>query len=272
MATSTEIANGLLDVDPPVAEATTYEADTREINPETDTVHGQLNAIIDDGSTYMQRAKNKGLEFANSRGLLNSSIAGQATQAAAIDAALPIAQQDASIYMTQKMANQDSTNKALAQNAKLTTDTSGLNAKLDSSMNEKALGVLSAADLQAQADAGAYARQELSNAGALERQQTSDAATMERLQVSEDADTARAEASITANRILQDMSIAAGDREVFSAYYNNRGEYQLRELARLAENPDLSEAEKTSRIAEINDSYVNDITLISSLFNIPLEL
>ncbi|TDX29095.1 hypothetical protein DFO67_108139 [Modicisalibacter xianhensis] len=60
-----------------------------------DTVQGQLNSILKSNSPLMKRAATQGKQYANKRGLLNSSMAAGATQGAMIDAATPIAQQDA---------------------------------------------------------------------------------------------------------------------------------------------------------------------------------
>lgn len=62
---------------------------------EDDDVVGQLNAITAADSGYMQLARTSGLQTANKRGLLNSSLAAGASQAAAIAAAAPLAQQNA---------------------------------------------------------------------------------------------------------------------------------------------------------------------------------
>lgn len=62
---------------------------------ENDDVVGQLNAITAADSGYMQLARTSGLQTANKRGLLNSSLAAGASQAAAIAAAAPLASQNA---------------------------------------------------------------------------------------------------------------------------------------------------------------------------------
>ena len=78
-------------------------------NPET--VSGQLNSLLSSDSRYIQSARNSGLETANSRGLINSSLAAGTSEKAAIDAALPIAQGDAGTYanagQSAQQANQD---------------------------------------------------------------------------------------------------------------------------------------------------------------------
>ena len=60
-------------------------------------VSGRLKGLISRESPYIQRHRTKALQFANRRGLAASSIAAGAGEAAAIDAALPIAQADAGI-------------------------------------------------------------------------------------------------------------------------------------------------------------------------------
>lgn len=78
--------------------APVYTPTNIDVNPATDTVQGQVSNIIDQNSPLMQQAATRGLQAANSRGLLNSSMAVQAGQAAVLDAAMPMAQQDAATY------------------------------------------------------------------------------------------------------------------------------------------------------------------------------
>lgn len=60
-------------------------------------VSGRLNTLLQSDSPYLERARHRGRQVANRRGLLNSSMAAGASEAAAIDAALPIASADADI-------------------------------------------------------------------------------------------------------------------------------------------------------------------------------
>jgi len=63
-------------------------------------VSNQLSKLLQQDNPYMQRAVARANEYSNSRCLLNSSIAAGAGTAAAIDSALPIAQQDAQTNFT----------------------------------------------------------------------------------------------------------------------------------------------------------------------------
>jgi hypothetical protein len=74
------------------------------------TVAGQLKDIMSDNSPLLQQARANSLQQANSRGLVNSSMAQSGADAAVLSTALPIAQQDATTYF------QNGTNTAAATN------------------------------------------------------------------------------------------------------------------------------------------------------------
>lgn len=86
--------------DAPVAEAATATAATansaqRTLDP-NELVSNQVNKIMSADSPLLQQAEGRAKVAANSRGLLNSSMAIQAGQGAVMDRAVPIAQADAS--------------------------------------------------------------------------------------------------------------------------------------------------------------------------------
>lgn len=62
------------------------------------TVEERMTGLLNKENPYMQVARTGAAQVANSRGLLNSSIAAGAGEEAAIKSALPIAQQDAAYY------------------------------------------------------------------------------------------------------------------------------------------------------------------------------
>lgn len=99
------------------ADTTTYDPALRTVDPEKETVQGQLAKVMDTGSPLMQRAETRAAQQMNQRGLLNSSIAVGAGQQALYDTALPIATADADIYGTAARENQATTNQALQYGA-----------------------------------------------------------------------------------------------------------------------------------------------------------
>ena len=88
-----------------------YDAVTDTVQDDS-TVESRLNNLLSQGSDFMDRAAFRGTQMANRRGMLNSSMAAGAAQASAIDAALPIAQQDASTFFKQQQENQRYQNEA----------------------------------------------------------------------------------------------------------------------------------------------------------------
>lgn len=75
-----------------------------------ETVSGQVNDLLNKDNPIMQTARSQALSAANSRGLLNSSMAVQAGEQAAINSALPIATQDAATYHDTATRNQEASN------------------------------------------------------------------------------------------------------------------------------------------------------------------
>jgi len=95
------------------ANAVGYDPEKRTVDAAKETVSGQLDTLLKSGSPYLERAKAGAMGTANKRGLLNSSIAAGAGEAAAIDASLPIANADANVYGTASRDNQQAGNTAL---------------------------------------------------------------------------------------------------------------------------------------------------------------
>ena len=76
------------------------------VTPES-TVSGQLMSLLDRDSPYLRQADTRAREEANKMGLLSSSMTVGATERERIAAALPIAQQDAQLFGTSALKEQD---------------------------------------------------------------------------------------------------------------------------------------------------------------------
>ena len=87
---------------------------------DSDTVEGRVKGIIASNSPIMTLAKTGAAQRANSRGLLNTSMALGEAEKAVIETATPIAAQDAQNSLAVKTANQNAQNQANSQ--KLTGD------------------------------------------------------------------------------------------------------------------------------------------------------
>lgn len=121
------------------ATSTGIDPEKRAVDAAKETVSGQLDTLLKSGSPYLERARAGAAQFANKRGLLNSSIAAGAGEGAAIDAAAPIASADAQTYSAAAKDNQNVGNAALQFNADASNKASLVN--MDA-MNQGALQTL----------------------------------------------------------------------------------------------------------------------------------
>ncbi len=94
-----------------------------EVRPE-DTVESRITALTGADSKYMDVARQGSMAQANRRGLVNSTMAAGAGEKAAIEAALPIAKQDAATLSQARIENQRAQNEFLRneQSAELNKD------------------------------------------------------------------------------------------------------------------------------------------------------
>jgi hypothetical protein len=83
-----------------------FKAPSSYIDQATGTVAGQLQSLLASDSPYIKQAEEKAKDQAGSRGLLNTTMAARAGQKAAIETALPIAQQDATTFSQFQQAKQ----------------------------------------------------------------------------------------------------------------------------------------------------------------------
>lgn len=93
------------------ADSTGYAAKNVNVTPDQ-TVEGRVEGIIAKNSPLMQQAESRAMQQANSRGLINSSIAATAGQSAVLDAATNIGRQDAQTFANAESQNAQSANAA----------------------------------------------------------------------------------------------------------------------------------------------------------------
>ena len=102
LATYTAPDTPIVDLGTP--EGPGYDAPDDYTPDEKATVQGRMPGLLDSGSKYIEAARQSGIRMAQSRGLLNSSIAASAGEKSAIESAFPIASQDAAAFQEAGMA------------------------------------------------------------------------------------------------------------------------------------------------------------------------
>lgn len=115
------------------------------------TVASQLSDLLAGNSSYIQQAQLAGQRDAASRGLLNTSLASGASEAAAIQAGLPIAQQDAQTFAEFQAAQQtaDYGLEGMKGEALISSEMSRQGAALDGAQAMQAAEIASASVVQA---------------------------------------------------------------------------------------------------------------------------
>lgn len=88
----------------------------RMVDPAKETVSGQVQNLMASDSNFLQQARTRANQQMNKRGLMNSSMAIGASEDAAYNAALPIAQADATAYQAAASENAKAINTAALAN------------------------------------------------------------------------------------------------------------------------------------------------------------
>lgn len=155
-------------IDTPTIDYSQYQPHTREMSQE-ELVSGQLESLLESESPYMRQATPAAQRQAAQRGLLSSSMAVGASQAAAIQAALPIAAADAQAFQRLQSENaaainnfnlaklQSATNMAMTEMSSLTslaTATMDANTRMKTAaMSANAQTLINEMQIAAQRDA-----------------------------------------------------------------------------------------------------------------------
>jgi hypothetical protein len=189
---------------------------------EDDDVVNQMNRITSQDSDYMRLARTSGLQTANKRGLLNSSIAAGASQAEALKAAAPLAGQNASQMAQRNLARIQGYYEQQKQEAQFGHETG---------MQERQLT--------------AAEEQQMKDIEARMTMQGIDIASQRELQ----------ERQLQESRALAEMNIAA-ESERLGRQLTAQEEQQIRDLA---SRQNLLETELTSRETIAREEFANQL-------------
>lgn len=110
----------------PTQQSYTYNPTIRSVDP-NETVQGQFTGLMAQDNPIVQMARTGAKQQMNAKGLLNSSMAIGAADAAGYQAMLPIAQNDAQIYGQANRDNQGYLNESLKYGASAQNEASKTN-------------------------------------------------------------------------------------------------------------------------------------------------
>ncbi|MDO8534626.1 MAG: hypothetical protein Q7S17_07795 [Xanthobacteraceae bacterium] len=202
---------------------------------EDSSVSTRLTGLLNQDSPLMQQAKTTGLQQANKRGLLNSSMAIGAAQAESLRAALPIASQDASQIGASNLSAQ-----GFAQQRALTGATSA-------ELQERQLS--SAERIAAQGESAQTARQ------------TAGLSSTERITAA-DLD--------TRNRIAN-LNVASHDREIAMSAARAAENIYSDAIVRIQTQTDLPAAARDQYLTHfgaLRDQWLN---MVEAIYSVDLD-
>lgn len=229
---------------------------TRDVQG-AELAQNQFNNITSQGGPLMRNAAMQGDRRANARGMLNSSMAAESAQNAVIEAAMPMALQDAQAYQTAAGQNLQYLNQRDIENMQNETQNASINASIRGA--------------------------ELSNEGALQRQRENLAYSGEQAELQRrygfqtmglenqfgaerdyrgygfDIGRMREQAGLEFNygEMMQDSNMR---REVYADQYVRSQDYMGNLLDRMMDDPDVFNPE----IVEFLSSYYNRITTVGN--------
>ena len=196
-------------------------------------VSNQLNNLLSKNNPYIQRARASAAEVGNSRGLLDSSITAGAGEAAAIDAAMPIAQQDAAVYSDRGQMREQGIINSYARNQADTNTANlyGVQAGYESALSKQEHGQASA--LQSQAADAEIRIQQINN---------------------------------DAEKYLKSLDIAADAQAAMIEHTRIMGQEYMVAYDRILRDPSFdSETSRTVALQQLTEVYENNLDLVAAV-------
>ena len=194
-----------------------------------------MTGLLADDSDYMKLNIAKATTASNARGMLNTSMATQAGRSAAINAALPIAQQDAGLFGDMSKRSQQTTE--------------------DSMLNNQLAGIEYQKSLNNARITGALTQQE--QAGQAEMQKLADTAQMQRLEVDNQW-----------KELINMDQMDAEDSKNLMAVSAQLGVELTGGIERMLRDTNITD--KTAAVEALMTTYRSQLTTAAAIVNIPL--
>jgi hypothetical protein len=251
-----------------------FDPDTGTWKTEDDSVEGKVTGLVSQDSPLIQQAREQGAQSANRRGLLNSSIAAGASQAAAYNVALPIAQQDATQTAQKNLESEQQQGRVGITNLQTASSE-----RIEGSQEQAAMSRLiqqghTQEDIQAMSDAASKERlgiqltSEEKRAADLYNNNITVAGIQG--QTTRDVNTANNQTQVKVAGMgnQTQVTVAAG-----GAASSARSNY-VSNINTINNNPNIPSDVRASLLVNAQKGYESDIKAISSLFGvtIPFEI
>lgn len=258
-----------------------YDANSGAWKYEDDSVEGRVKGLVSENNPLMQQARTQGMQTANRRGLLNSSIAGGEAQKAVIDKAVPIATADANIVSQKNLSAQGHVqNKEIVgiqeagQNTRLDKQLTSQErvAEGDRAAAKERLGLeLTSREKVALEDRNAENMRSGNQISSNERINTSNNdAAMARTNVTEAGANSRLTISEAGANSRQDSSNRTTVQVAVGNATNNAANARTTAIGAITSNPNIPPAARGPLIAQMETYYESDIRTIAAVYNVQI--
>lgn len=254
-----------------------------------DKVTGMLSA----SNPYVQQAKQQGVDYANSRGVQNSSIAAGASQKAAYNAVVPIATNDANIAAqkdlsaqtyaqndilsgkqiasTEKIAADQNATQLAAANLSAATQTNIAGMNIDAAAKQQAAQILSqqkiaGEQIQSQADLAKLASDTQT---AIANLNISDADKQQLLNI---AAQERQTASTQATQLqIANMNVSSNEQDKAQAAAVSYANVYGSMVNAINSNKDIPADARAAYLQNAKDLYDNGMKVVEQTYNVQLD-
>ena len=237
---------------------------------ESDLVQGRMNGLLNSGSQYMQSAKESGLRTAQSRGLLNSSLAAGQSQAAAIDAALPIAQQDSQSLVNAGMTGYEGEIQGALARQEYDNGLGTIWAQEGASSRLSAQDNAAASDLSYQ---NYIQGSELTKLEGEISSNLSDQAHNQSMALDwqqQEGYNYRTMIEADLNSRIAAAELASNEKKAFAGSMQVFGEKFQNDLSGINADKDMNKDTKTKAIASAQEAYLSNLQYLSSIYGVDL--
>lgn len=245
-----------------------------ETTPE-ETVEGRMEGLLSSGSSYLEAARTRGAQFAEKRGLLNTSMAAGATEAEAIKSALPIAQQDAGYMQSRGLATQQGgiqtgLYETQGEISGGLLEQEGEQAKeLSVQESEQALGRETALTTQRGEIQSGLSTQEAEQRADLSTQEAGQAITIENIQ-QEGANYRLGLENEMRDKIAV-MELSSQEKTSVGNAIAEMSNLFSEELANIQRDPNVPSHLKTDVIRSLQTSYQSNLESVANIYGVKLE-
>ena len=274
-------------------EAPIYKAPKTYTPSKDATVEGRMTGLLDSGSKYIRSARHRGMEEAQSRGLLNSSMAAGAAEKAAIESALPIVSQDAGAFHQAGMAGYEGKLKGALATQKYDADVgiigaqtegssilSGQEAGQSAALTELDAGLKSGLSAQEAIQKGYQTAYDAAIASGLSKQEAEQSAILfaqeaeskvEIEQMQQAGAKERLQMEKESNEFIAGLELGAAEIENATRLVADLGTTYSDQVMRINADPGITGPNKTAIIADLHFQYQQSVDFVHDVYEVGID-